>query len=149
MGTKTSKFSIGDWVVHLKYGIGRIRTIERKRIGGTKDKYYKVNTEESVYWIPCETIDFRYIRPIASSVEFKNAIKTLHTPPEEIGNSVQERQLRIKEARADGSLKSICTLVRDLWQRRNLNTLNPNEKEIMSFFKRILVKEWCARDGRF
>ena len=37
----------GDWIVHLHHGVGQVKGIESKLIGGNKNKYVKVDTSSS------------------------------------------------------------------------------------------------------
>lgn len=38
MSEHEQTYKLGDWVVHLVYGVGQVKRIEEKPIGGTQKK---------------------------------------------------------------------------------------------------------------
>ncbi len=143
-GEKLPQFSKGDWIVHLHHGVGQVRGVVRRRIGGEKTPYYRVRTRDSVLFVPVNEIDGERLRPLASQREFKRAQKILKQPAEEMSDDHTERKRLIREVKADGSLESIARLVRNLTARRIAKKLNNTEERALRQLKRRLVREWSV-----
>ncbi len=146
MTAKKRAFSSGDWIVHLTHGIGRVRRMEKKALGGKKKKYFRVENKSCVFWVPVEQAEKCRVRPVASPYQLRKALKALKQPPrEDIFNSKQ-RQEWIKEARSNGSLTMICELVRDLYALQDEKSLGENDRRSLDLFKKLLLQEWsiCA-----
>ena len=44
MNNNKGTYSVGDWVVHLIYGVGQVKKLEKKPIGGNQKMCYRVRT---------------------------------------------------------------------------------------------------------
>ena len=84
MGDLNQVLSDGKWVVHNSYGVGQIRGYETKMINGKEVAYYRVETENSTFWVPLDQLDSDRLRPLSTKGEFKQAIKILELPPREM-----------------------------------------------------------------
>lgn len=142
MAGETLEFRKGDWIVHKHYGVGQIKSIEKKRIGDESASYYRVKTRNSTFWVPVKGVDSPRIRPIASKYKMRRALTTLRRKPKEMDSNYKKRQIHIQEALADGSLTVIAELVRDLAWRQNSTKLNPGEEDVLNKLVNRLVKEW-------
>jgi RNA polymerase-interacting CarD/CdnL/TRCF family regulator len=140
--TKKQKFSKGDWIVHVDHGVGKVKGIERKRLGGEKSKYFRVETNDRIYWIPVDDVDECQVRPIASSTVLRKALKVLRKPARQMESDYKKRLQRIKKARMEGSLLAICKLMRDLIGRQREKSLNDHERRALQFAKNLLLEEW-------
>jgi RNA polymerase-interacting CarD/CdnL/TRCF family regulator len=139
-------FSRGDWIVHIFYGIGRVRRIEKKRLGGENTSYFRVEGKDSVFWVPVEQVEQSRVRPVASPYQLRKALKVLKKPPREVDLTHKQRQELIKKTRSDGSLLMICRLIRDLSAMQDAKSLGENDRRSLAFFKDLLLQEWsiCA-----
>jgi RNA polymerase-interacting CarD/CdnL/TRCF family regulator len=146
MTAKKRAYSRGDWIVHLAHGIGQVRRIEKKTLGGNKAKYFRVENKDSIFWVPVEKVEESRIRPVSSRYQLRKALKVLKKPPREETLNYKQRQALIKETRSDGSLPMICELVRDLTAMQNSKPLGENDRRSLIFFKNLLLQEWsiCA-----
>lgn len=146
MTENKNSFSRGDWIVHLTHGIGQVRCIEKKTLGGEKVKYFRVENKDSVFWVPVEHAEQSRIRPLASRYQLRKALKVLKKPPQEEKLDHKQRQELIKETRSNGSLPMICKLVRDFSAMQDSKSLGENGKRSLIFFKDLLLQEWsiCA-----
>ena len=89
MAQKKDQFSKGDWIVHLHYGVGQIKGIEKKQIGDEKLSYYKVETAISTFWVPTVDPDAERVRGVASKYMMRKALAVLketHIPMAEDHN---------------------------------------------------------------
>lgn len=147
MARKAPEFSKGDWIVHLHYGVGQIKKIEKKRLGDKKASYYMAKTANSTFWVPVENPDAERVRPIASKYKMRLAIKTLKEPPIPLSDDHNERKRHINEVRLEISLISVAKLVRDLLARQAATRLNPSEEKALDHFSDNLLLEWSVSMG--
>ena len=66
MTSDQSVYSIGDWIVHVYYGVGQILSKENMTLEGTRQMYFRIKTENSSYLLPLTKIDLNRVRPLAS-----------------------------------------------------------------------------------
>jgi RNA polymerase-interacting CarD/CdnL/TRCF family regulator len=144
MTEQPARFKKGDWIVHYHYGVGRVRGIETKRMDGQKKKYFRVEAEDCVYWVGVENVDVGSVRPVTPSAELPRRLKVLEKPAREMAADYRTRQARIKEAKAEGSLESICRIVRDLTARQQEASLNENETRELRSLRSLLLREWAT-----
>jgi RNA polymerase-interacting CarD/CdnL/TRCF family regulator len=138
-------FGIGDWIVHIHYGVGQIKRIEKKILNDSEVSYYKVMTKNSVYWIPVDQLDSERLRPISTEDELRQALNILSRPPREMDSDHNNRKRRIKRIHAEGTLISMARLVRDLWARRKRKKrLNATEERALDHLQERLVTEWSV-----
>ena len=140
--TLNNTFTKGDWIVHHRYGIGRIRRTEQKVLSKNKAKYFRVETEESVFWVPVEEELNGRIRPLSSPSQLREALNSFKKPAGKMASNYKQRRQRINEAIANNSLLMRCKLLRDLSAMKETKSLTENEKQIFGFFQNLLLQEW-------
>jgi RNA polymerase-interacting CarD/CdnL/TRCF family regulator len=140
-------FSKGDWIVHSYYGIGSIQSVERKHINDATREYYRVQAQNSIFWVPTDTDELCRVRPLVSDSELKEALEALSDSPCEIGSNHKQRQALIRKAKEDGSLTAVCRIVRDLNAQHRRKPLNDNEKRVMEAMQNHLMREWALCTG--
>jgi CarD family transcriptional regulator len=140
-------FKKGDWVVHPIYGVGRVKRIEKKRLSGQTQKYYRVEAEETAFWIPLERIEESRVRKVISSTEFRKAVKLFEKPPKEMDPNFKTRRKRINDVLNEGLVRPTIRLVRDLWAHNQNKRLNDTEKSALRNIMDNLVDEWAIAEG--
>ena len=144
MSDKPRSFRKGDWVSHLQYGVGQVEGKEKKSLGGESQEYYKVLTQNGVYWIPTDNLDPERIRPVVSEAKLQKAIAILESPAMVMAGKHTERKKRIDEVTAEGDLEGFCTLLRDLHGKRAGGKLNTTEQRAHTSIKKKIAAEWSA-----
>ncbi|MDH5506114.1 MAG: hypothetical protein OEZ02_02705 [Anaerolineae bacterium] len=144
MTNNSASYAKGDWIVHLYYGVGQIKGIEKKAIGGEKTEYFKVSTGSSTFWVPVKDPDTTRIRPVASKQKMRNAIKVFKSAPEPLSQDHNERKRQIGEVMADLSLIATAELIRDLCVRKVEHKLNPSEEKALLQLSENLTREWSV-----
>jgi RNA polymerase-interacting CarD/CdnL/TRCF family regulator len=148
MSEEIHRYDIGQWVVHSRYGVGEIKSIEKIPIhGDTQEKCFKVQTNDGVFWFPVEQSENPRIRPIASRKRLKQALKILKEPPQDIDAHHNVFKGRISEVQNHGSLKDKIGLVRDLLARQTVKRLNIIEERALKTLNLQLVREWSISMG--
>ncbi len=150
MSDEIYHYDIGQWVVHSRYGVGEIKSIEQIPLYGdieNKEKCYKVRTNESVYWFPVAQSENPRIRPIATRRRMERALKVLKEPPQDLDAHHNVLKARISEVQNNGLLKEKIILVRDLLARKAVKKLNIFEERVLKTLKLQLVNEWSVSSG--
>lgn len=146
MSDEIHRYDIGEWVVHSRYGVGEIKSVEQIPLYGDvqkKEKCFKVQTNESVFWFPVEQSENPRIRPIASRERMKRALKILREPPQDLDAHHNVLKGRISETQNNGSLKAKIGLIRDLLARQTVKKLNILEERALKKLNLQLVREWA------
>jgi RNA polymerase-interacting CarD/CdnL/TRCF family regulator len=143
-GKKKNDFEVGNWIVHPNYGVGKISKIEKKRVNKKKSRYYRVEADETMYWIPVESIEESRIRKVISRSGFRKAIRLLTKAPQKMDPNYKQRQSRIKCVLSEGLLSSTIRLVRDLWARNHKKSLNDSERTVLRKIIDNLAAEWAV-----
>jgi CarD family transcriptional regulator len=143
----TKEYSIGDWIVHLYYGVGQIKKIEVKPLLGENVECYRVQTKAGTYWLPIEEEDNPRVRPITSREGIKRGLEILNNRPRHIKADYKEVKKWIEEVKSEGSFVSIARLLRDLSARSTVKKLNVLEEQTFKSFSEQLLKEWSLCMG--
>jgi hypothetical protein len=64
----------GNWIVHKRYGIGQIQGVEEKEISGEPADYYRVETHNSIVWLPVDDLNKDAFRSLASPKSLKKRL---------------------------------------------------------------------------
>jgi len=137
-------FTEGDWIVHRQYGIGQIKKREEKTISGKCEEYYRVQTPDSVIWLPVNKLDRSWFRPIATPNDFHEAIDILQKPPQKMDPDFMKRKDRINRVQTENSIPAIARLIRDLCGRRCHKTLSDTEQRALRHLTERFVAEWSV-----
>lgn len=108
----------GDWIVHKQHGVGQIRGIEKKAIGGDVRDYFRVRISGGEYWLPTNPLP-EYVRSVASNYMFRKAFKLIKKAPQELPKEYKENDRVVAARLADTTLASNGELIRDLFARRH------------------------------
>lgn len=142
------EFGIGDWIVHSHYGTGQIVRLEKKQISGDKKSYYRIETNDSTFWIPPEQLADEKIRPLSDQSDIRKVFEVLRKPPRKMSSSFSIRKKRIREVRSDNGLMATARLVRDLRaRRRRKGPLNHHERRALRSLSARLLQEWAVIRG--
>jgi len=147
MSDADQTYEVGEYIVHLIYGVGQVKKIERRPIGGAKRLCYRVRTDDGVFWLPTVNADNRRVRPIASPKHIRNAIKILQKNPKKMSSNYKSRRKRIREVILDGDLSTDMELVRDLNARQFKKGLNMTEQDALDTIIKRFLKEWSLTKG--
>jgi RNA polymerase-interacting CarD/CdnL/TRCF family regulator len=143
MATDAS-YSVNDWIVHTRYGVGQVKGVEVKPLGGKPTKCFKVKTRDCTYWFPTTDSDNPRIRPVESEAIVKKVIRNLRRKASELTTDRKHWKKQIDGAYANGDLLSISKLIRDLSAQSVLRKLNQTEEKAFENLKNRLTREWAA-----
>jgi CarD family transcriptional regulator len=140
-------FNIGDWVSHPFHGVGKVTDLETKVLGGEENQFYRVETEDSTFWIPAQDAEQGRSRPVVSSKKLEETKAILSEEPEEMAQNYRTRQSRLQKIMAKGSLRGMARMIRDLAARRREKSLNTIERRSYRHFRKSLIDEWSKVEG--
>jgi RNA polymerase-interacting CarD/CdnL/TRCF family regulator len=144
MAEESIKFAEGDWIVHLYHGVGQVISIESKSLDGNKVKYYKVQTKDSIYWVPVGKVDEERIRPLSTPKEIDKALRIIRRKPRQMSADHMKRKNQINDVRSIGALDEVAKIIRDLYARQVAEKLNDSEERALSQFTDRLLSEWSV-----
>ena len=143
-----STYAVGDWIVHTHYGVGQIKSMEVKCISGEDKKYYRVETEDSTFWMPADQMDSDLLRSLSSPEEIEEAIELIQEPANELPANLKVRQSQIRDAQNRNTPRSTALLIRDLRAlRRQKGVLNNTESLALRTLTQRFTCEWAIVSG--
>lgn len=140
-------FEEGEWIKHPYHGVGQITEIEEKTLGGDDRMFYRVETDDKIFWIPVQDAEDSTARPIATEETLEESLEILADEPEQMADHYRTRRSRINDVRDSGRLKRIAKLLRDLAGRRRRKSLNSTERRAYREFRQSLISEWSRVEG--
>ena len=142
--SQTYSYTIGDWIVHSKYGIGQIEKLENKKISGEKSAYYRIQSGDSTFWVPADKMDSAQLRPLAKPAVIQQAIDLLQAPPKKMPGNYKLRQQKMVNAQVRNTPTALARILRDMRAyRRQKGNLSSTERVLFSLFKQRLAEEWA------
>ena len=144
MVVQANTFERGDWIVHANYGVGQVRELEKKKLDGEKQAFYRVKTFNSEYWLSVARTDVEYIRPITSEYKINRALTMIRKAPRELPEKHAERSKVISEAIKDPSLYTKARMIRDLKGKEQESKLNFTEEDAFLKMRKQFLDEWSV-----
>jgi len=135
-------FQVGDKVVHWAYGPGEIINLEEEALSGHTSLYYVVQVNDLTLWVPSDEKGKRSMRLPTPASEFENLFILLSSPGDPLPNDRLERKLELSERMKDGTLESICRVIRDLHFFRQTQKFNESDTSTLERAQKFLLSEW-------
>ena len=135
-------FHVGEKVVHWVHGPGEIIQLDEKILSGRKALYYVVQAGDLTVYVPVEQGEQNSLRTPTPARNFKKLFAIIKSPGEELSGDRLQRKLDLTERMRDGSLASVCRVIRDLTWRSQSTRLNDNDVATMERAQRFLLNEW-------
>jgi CarD family transcriptional regulator len=139
---KAMMFHVGEKVVHWVHGPGEIIQLDEKILSGHKSLYYVVQAGDLTVYVPVEQGEQNSLRAPTSARQFKKSLAILGSPGEKLSDDRLQRKLDLTERVRDGSLASVCRVIRDLAYRSQTTRLNDHDTATMERAQNFLLKEW-------
>lgn len=135
-------FQVGDQVAHRTYGPGAVIQLDEKKLSGSTDKYYVVETRELTLWVPRNEAGERCLRYLTPAKDFKDLFQVLSDSGKSLPTDRYERKIHITERLQEGTLKSICCVIRDLASHKRQKKMNDNDNALLNRAISFLLDEW-------
>lgn len=136
-------FQVGDQVIHWAYGLGEIIQLDEKELFGRTGKYYVVRMRDITLWVPINETGERCLRYLTPAGDFQKLFGILASPGEPLSTDRLERKTQLTERLKDGTLESVCLVLRDLAFHKQIKKMNDNDSSILARARSFLLDEWC------
>lgn len=130
----------GEWLVHRQYGVGQIKGIETKNIGGKTGEYFRVGISTGVYWLPNQQLP-EYVRFISSEYNLLKALRAMSEKPNVLSKNYKIRNKEVADRANGATLLAKGELVRDLNARKyieGVNTSIMDERQLTTLHQQFL-----------
>ncbi len=151
MATKKqkNKFKCGDLAVYPAHGVGKIESIEERKIGDNAQAFYVMRILDSnmVIMIPTITSDAVGLRTIIPASEVVKVYDILRDKKVVITSQPwNQRYRKYMEKIKTGSVYEIASVMRDLYVLSEDKDLSFGERKMLDTAKNLLVKELAIAD---
>jgi RNA polymerase-interacting CarD/CdnL/TRCF family regulator len=136
------EFHVGDSVVHWTYGLGRVVAVETRALAGQKALYYVVEINDMTVWVPVDDKARTRLRRPTSRAGFKRLFKILSQSGKSLSEDRYERKQELSRKLQDGTIESVCGVIRDLAFFQHKKGLNDDDKVILQRASSSLLGEW-------
>lgn len=137
-------FKVGDNAVYPSHGVGVVRGVQEKSIGGKKKYFYILQLLEngSTILIPTNKVKDVGLRSIIAKKDVPKIYKILKTKEVAVDNQTWNRRYReYMEKIKTGSVYEIAEVMRDLYRLKSDKDLSFGERKMLDTAKSLLIKE--------
>lgn len=137
------ELSVGDNVIHPRYGVGQITDIMHQELVEGYEHYYVLEIPEKrlTTHIPIRNMDEMGVRPVMRKAELKRVLDTLGDAPHRLPDDNKKRQKGLKEKIATGLPELVAEAVRDLTWHQHLEHLTKADSDLLARALNLLVAE--------
>jgi CarD family transcriptional regulator len=141
-------FNIGDQVVHPQHGVGEVVNLEDREFEpGVVRGYYEISISGgSTIWVPREPASFG-LRKLAERSEIDRCRLILGSHPASLGGDVRTRQSELANRLKQGTIRTQCEIVRDLYAHGENKSLYGTMAGFFRQTQNVLCQEWAVIEG--
>jgi len=143
------QYSVGDNVVHPRYGPGQISGIEQQElVDGPRDYYVIAMVAKGLtVHVPVLKADEAGVRPAMSLSSFPQVLTTLRSRPRHLSDDYRLRHEQVGAKIRTGLVLQLARIVRDLTWRGARAHLNRNDSESLKQGQEMLAAEMALVSG--
>ncbi len=143
------QFSVGDKVVHPRYGPGAITSIDRKELMDGPKNYYVIQMAGSglTVQIPVGRADEAGLRFAMARSRLPQVLIILQRTPHLLPQDYKQRQARIGDQLRTGRASQLAMAVRDLTWHRKLAHLTKTDTDNLRQGSDLLAAEMALVSG--
>jgi CarD family transcriptional regulator len=137
-------FSAGDMAVYPAHGVGVIKAVETKTVGGIDQSFYilEILDNSMRIMIPTDSSNNVGLRAIVGKDEVGDILDILSDRTVELGTQTWNRRYRDSmEKIKTGSVHEVAVVLRDLFLLSVDKDLSYGERKMLDTAKSLLVKE--------
>ncbi len=149
MAVKALNFTVGDYVVYPKHGLGRIMELQQSEIAGASLELYvlRFDKERMTLRVPTNKAESVGMRKLSSQKTLDDAMVTLKGKPR-VKRTMWSRRAQEYEAKINsGDLVSIAEVVRDLHRAEDQPEQSYSERQIFEAAIGRLARELAAMEN--
>ncbi|MDY6909160.1 MAG: CarD family transcriptional regulator [Thermodesulfobacteriota bacterium] len=143
-------FKVGDLAVYPAHGVGRIESIESKKIGGNRQDFYIVRIFENdmKIMIPVQNADNVGLRPLIAPGDISDVYEILKSREISVNSGTWNRRYReYMEKIKTGSIYELAEVLRDLTVLKEDKELSFGERKMLETARNLLIKELSVTRG--
>ncbi len=143
-------FSIGDRAVYPAHGVGLIKAIESKDIGGSLQDFYVVNIIASgaTLMVPKNAAIRIGLRKLSDDGQLESVYSILRTPRRVSQRTWNRRFREFNDKLRTGALNDVAEVLRDLSSLKTDKALSFGEKNMLEKALGMVVSEISAASAR-
>jgi CarD family transcriptional regulator len=148
MASTANAFTVGDYVVYPKHGVGRVVELQREEIAGMQLELYvlRFEKERMTLRVPTNKVEAIGMRKLSSDKTLKQAMETLKGKPK-VKRTMWSRRAQEYEAKINsGDLVSIAEVTRDLFRPEDQPEQSYSERQIFEAASSRLARELAAME---
>ena len=148
MASVADAFTVGDYVVYPKHGVGRVIELQSEEIAGMKLELYvlRFEKERMTLRVPVNKVESIGMRKLSSDKTLKQAMETLKGKPK-VKRTMWSRRAQEYEAKINsGDLVSIAEVTRDLFRPEDQPEQSYSERQIFEAASSRLARELAAME---
>jgi CarD family transcriptional regulator len=138
------EFKVGDMAVYPAHGVGKIDSIERRKISGDEHKFYilKIMDNGMTIMVPTSNVRNVGLREVIGASEVDIVYDILKERDIAIDNQTWNRRYReYMDKIRTGSIYEVAEVLRDLSILRYQKELSFGERKMLDMAKALIVKE--------
>lgn len=141
-----ARFNVGDKAVYPAHGVGEIKRIESKNLGGASVDCYVLSIISSgaTVMVPVAASEKAGMRFLMSDDEINRIFTILKSPSKISSRAWNKRCREFNDKLRSGSMDEVAEVLRDLWQQQELKGLSFGEKQMLSKCRDLVVSEISA-----
>ena len=141
-GPVSSKYGVGDKVVHPQHGAATIaKRLKREFAGEVRDYFVlDIATESLTVMVPVDKID-SVVRSVISKTHSRNVLNSLRDEPQEAGANWSRWYKVLTEKMYSGDINQVAEVVRDLTFAQQTKGISPALKRMLSKARMTLISE--------
>ena len=112
--TEKKQYSIKDFVVYPKHGVGKITAIEKAKIGQIEIQFYKIFVEKEKLTLTVPINQQSNLRPISSINQINKCVSILKTKPKIKRTMWSRRAQEYDQKINSGKIYDLAEVVKDL-----------------------------------
>jgi RNA polymerase-interacting CarD/CdnL/TRCF family regulator len=141
-------FNQGDHVVHQKFGVGVVVSVEGMNLTGDQSRLcYRCDFDKTTVWVPVSGQPSGTLRLITPKDHLDRYRRLLESRPVPLDRDFHKRQIELETRMERGTFQGLCEVLRDLHALNALKPLNSYEKGLYRQTRDTLVLEWSAASG--
>jgi RNA polymerase-interacting CarD/CdnL/TRCF family regulator len=137
-------YKVGDQVIHCVYGLGEIIQLDEKVLAGKTGRYYVVKVRDLTLWVPRGERGKLSLRSLTPAREFRSLFRLLASPGESLSSNRYTRKTQLIDLMKDGTLESICRVIRDLMHYKKTMKFNEHDNSVLKRAMNFLLIEWST-----
>jgi CarD family transcriptional regulator len=136
-------FSIGDRIMHPKFGAGRITGESHRELVEGFEHYYVINVvgTGATAYVPVRKMDELGVRHVVSRDKLGQVFNTLRGTPHELSTDYKQRQARVQEQLQTRRPIQVAEAVRDLTWHRKRKRLTQKDETLLNQGRELLASE--------